>query len=68
MDPDERNLELERRTADALFEHPSDGEPHAAIEKSRRKAAVHRARWVEVSACWTQRDSDATAFGLHHIA
>jgi len=64
---DKRNLELERRTADALFEHRLDGKAHAAIEKSRREAAVHRAPWVEVSACWIQRDGDATAFGLHHI-
>jgi hypothetical protein len=44
-----------------------DGEAHAAIEKSRREAAVHRAPWVEVSACWIQRDDNATAFDLLYL-
>src|SRR3954454_21347285 len=64
---DKRNLELEGRAADAFFEHRLDRQAHAAIEKCRREAAMHRARWIEMSARWIQRDDDATAFGLHHI-
>jgi hypothetical protein len=37
---DERNLELERRTANAFFEHRLDGKAHAAVEKGRCKAAM----------------------------
>ncbi len=40
---DERNLELKRCTANAYFERRLDGQARAAIEKSRREAAVHRA-------------------------
>src|SRR3954469_2915806 len=64
---DKRNLELEGRAADPFFEHRLDRQAHAAIEKCRREAAMHRARWIEMSARWIQRDDDATAFGLHHI-
>jgi hypothetical protein len=62
-----RNLELQRRTADAFFKHRLDGKAHAAIEERRREAAVHRAPWVEVCTCWINGDRDMTAFGLHHV-
>jgi hypothetical protein len=64
---DERNLEFERRTSDALFERRLDGETHAAIEKSCCEAAMHCAPGVKMSARWFQSDGDTTAFGLHHI-
>jgi len=64
---DERDFELERRTANAFLEHRLDGEAHAAIEKRRRKTTMHRTPWIEVSACWIERDGDPTAFGLHHV-
>jgi len=44
-----------------------DSEAHTAIEKSRCEAAMHCTPWIEVSACWIERDGDATAFGLHNV-
>src|SRR5581483_6296569 len=64
---DQRNLELKRRAANAFVERRLDGKPHAAIEKRSRQAAVHRTRWIEVSACRINNDGDTTAFGLHHV-
>ena len=52
---------------DTLFNHRLDGETHAAIEKGRRQAAMHRPPWVKVSARRSQGDGDAPSFGLHRV-
>ena len=46
---DERNFELERRTAHAFVEHRLDGQAHTAVQKGRREAAVHCPPWIKVS-------------------
>src|SRR3974390_2456167 len=64
---DERNLELERRAANASFEHRLDGKAHAAIEKSSREASMHSTPWIEVGICRIKRNRDPAAFGLHDV-
>src|SRR5262249_42979052 len=64
---DQRDLELERGLAKALFERRPDRETHGAVEQRCREAAMHGAGWIEMRVIGDERDDDAAALDLGHV-
>ena len=65
--PDERDLEFERRLADALLESRQDRQSHAAIEQRGRETAVDRASRVEMGVIWLRSNYDTPALRLRDV-